>query len=277
VFGLTLKALRSLSLKGAISVKTLLLQRVLPAVLTVFVVSVQAQTNVPATSVPGITVASGLNAGKRALAAGQYAQAKALFTATLSEHPDNVAAKLGLADSELGLDHDATAEEMYRQIVALQPELWQAHKNLIMVEAALGRWEDFDSERTVLRLARERGAPGISSRESDVIDSFLVKGKRWVVREYFEPAGRSATRYNFESFSADGKAAEYISLDGAEAAIAAKTDSVVIGGTAQSPVAPHRYTLNWFTGKAHGTIRSYGLQEPKYETVRSNVLQWLRR
>ena len=59
--------------------------------------------------------------------------------------------------------------------MAAQPERWLAHKNLVIIEAELGRWEEFDRERALLRGARERGAPGISARESDVIDAFDVR------------------------------------------------------------------------------------------------------
>ena len=43
----------------------------------------------------------------------------------------------------------------------------------------------------------QTGAPNISARESDVIDAFNVHGQRWIVRENYEPVGRSLTRYNF--------------------------------------------------------------------------------
>jgi tetratricopeptide (TPR) repeat protein len=248
----------------------------LAALLTTCKAPLHAQQT-PASLPPALQLAAEISAGKKALATKQYVQAKVFFSTALKDHPESLPAKLGVADSELGLDHYEAAESMYREIVAVQPELWQAHKNLIVVEAALGRWEDFDNERTVLRLARERGAPGISARESDVIDSFVLNGNRWVVRQYFEPVGRSQTRYNFEHFSADGKAAEYISLDGAGVSAPAPAGSIIIGAAPVSPqTAPTNFSLNWFTGKAHGTIRSYGTREPSYEVVRTDVRRWLR-
>ena len=214
------------------------------------------------------------NAGKRDLAQGDYVHAKQWFTEQLHVHPDDVNMKLGLAEAELGLDHYETAETYLREITAARPELWQAHKNLIVTEAALGRWEDFDSERTVLRLARQRGAPGISAHESDVIDGFTVHGERWIVREYFEPFGRSQSRYNFEHFSSDGKAQEYISLDAADP-FAAPSDAVIIGTPNTVPTAK-KFTLNWLNGHGHGTMKSFGAHEPSYEVVRADVLRWLR-
>ena len=228
-------------------------------------------------------VATPMVAGKSALAAKQFLQAKRIFAAEVKLHPDSVEAELGLADAELGLHEYEAAELEYRKVVAAQPEMWQAHKNLVIVEAALGRWEEFDRERAVLRGARERGAPGISARESDVIDSFVVPAghgrpaQRWNVREYFEPVGRSLTRYNFEHFSAAGKAEEYVSLESEEAAKAVVVGgAVAIGGEAKPAPVEIGFALNWYTGKGHGTIAEYGAVEPGYEDVRARVLRWLR-
>jgi len=230
---------------------------------------------IPQTAPPG---QSQIVAGKHALAAKQFAEAKTIFATELKLHPENIEAKLGLADSELGLQQYETAELQYRQVVAAQPELWQAHKNLVIVEAALGRWEEFDRERTLLRMARQRDAPGISARESDVIDSFTIHGQRWLVREYFEPVGRSQTRYNFEHFAPTGHAAEYISLESADAAKAVTPGgAVAIGDQAKQPTPSTAFALNWYTGKAHGTIATYSLKEPTYEQVRTDVQKWLRR
>ncbi len=220
--------------------------------------------------------ATGLAEAKQALAAKDFVRAKALFAAYAGTHPGNVEAELGVGDAELALHEYEPAELQYRKVTALQPELWAAHKNLVVVEAALGRWEEFDRERDLLRGARRRGAPGISARESDVIDAFDLNGRHWIVREYYEPVGRSLTRYNFESFSADGRVREYISLESAAAAEQALAGGdVVIGRPA--PVAPLKdFALNWYTGKAHGAIARYPKGEPSYETVRAAARHWLR-
>lgn len=221
---------------------------------------------------------------RRQLAAKHYAQARELYRAYLHAHPDSVDAQLGLADAELALRQYEAAELDYRRVVAAQPQLWVAHKNLVIIEAELGRGQEFDRERAVLRAARERGAPGISTRESDVIDSFEVpaggKPQRWIVREYFEPVGRSQARYNFERFSTEGRAEEYVSLEPTAAAQAAlKPGDVHIGTEPQgSPhAAPGEFSLNWYSTKGHGTIARYPQGEPSYERVRADLMRWLRR
>jgi tetratricopeptide (TPR) repeat protein len=214
---------------------------------------------------------------KQALAAKHYAQAKALFAAYVKEHPESVDAETGVGDAEIALHEYTAAELTYRSVVAKQPQMWRAHKNLVIIEAALGRWEEFDRERAVLRAAREREAEGISARESDVIDSFDVNGKHWIVREYYEPVGRSLTRYNFENFGPDGRVREYISLESAEAAKDAVAQGDVLRSDEQArQEAMKDFALDWYTGASHGTIKSYPAREPSYETVRADVMRWLR-
>lgn len=221
-----------------------------------------------------------LAAARQELTAKHYARAKDLYRAYLQAHPDNVDAAFGMADAELGLREFEAAEWDFRKVVAAQPQNWAAHKNLVIVEAELGRWDEFERERAVLREARDRGAPGISARESDVIDSFDVNGHRWIVREYYEPVGRSQTRYNFERFTAEGHAEEYISLEPTAAAEAALMPGDVRIG-ADTEAAPHpangEFSLNWYSAKGHGTIARYPKGEPGYEQVRADLLRWLHR
>jgi tetratricopeptide (TPR) repeat protein len=219
-----------------------------------------------------------LAAARQALAAKQFDRAKAGFQAYLEAHPDSVDARLGLADAELALHEYEAAEWDYRRVTDAQPQLWNAHKNLVIVEAALGRWEEFEREREVLRAARERGAPGISARDSDVIDTFDVHGQHWIVREYFQPVGRSETRYNFERFSPEGRVEEFISLEPSAAAAAALAPGDVhIGQDTRQPPPTGEFSLDYYTGKAHGTIARYPHGEPTYERVRADVLRWLHR
>lgn len=219
---------------------------------------------------------SELKQARAELAAKRYAAAKQLFADVVREHPEMIDAELGLGDAELGLHEYETAELQYRKVVAQQPGLWAAHKNLVIVEAALGRWEEFDRERAVLRGARERGAPGISARESDIIDTFDLAGGHWIVREYYEPMGRSLTRYNFEQFTPDGRVHEYISLESASAAAHAQAGGQIIIGRDPGAVAIRDYALNFYTLHGHGTIVTYPHGEPSYEQVRAAVRRWLR-
>jgi hypothetical protein len=230
----------------------------------------RAQTAAPAS----------LAEARQELADKHYAQAKALFAVYAKTHPESVDAEVGVGDAELALHEYESAELTYRSVVAKQPQMWRAHKNLVIIEAKLERWDEFDRERALLRAARERGAEGISARESDVIDSFDVPGKNgghWIVREYYLPVGRSLTRYNFENFGADGRVKEYISLESAEAAKDAAVEGDVLRSDEQArQEAVKDFALDWYTGASHGAIKSYPEREPQYEAVRADVMRWLR-
>ena len=241
--------------------------RIASITLSALIATCAAQKPIPSELIPA----------HKALEARHYQQAEDLFAAYLKSHPGNIDAEEGIGDAKLGLHQYEAAELQYRAVVAAQPEFWLAHKNLVIVEAALGRWDEFDRERAVLRGARERGAPGISTRESDVIDAFNVHGQRWIVREYYEPVGRSLTRYNFESFGPDGRVREYVSLESADAARAALNPNteVHIGATPATPPVIKDFALNFYTGKSHGTIKLYPQGEPRYEQVRADLRNWL--
>ncbi len=217
-------------------------------------------------------------AARQALTARHFKHAEEMFEDFARSHPGNIDAEEGIGDAELGMHQYLAAEMQYRRVVAAQPEFWIAHKNLVIVEAALGRWGEFDRERALLRDARERGAPGISARESDVIDSFELHGEHWIVREYFEPVGRSLTRYNFEYFGPDGRVREYVSLESAEAARRAlvRSPNVIIGADPTHAPAIKDFALNYYTLKSHGTVKLYPQGEPRYEQVRADVIRWLR-
>ena len=224
------------------------------------------------------STAGDVAAARQALAEKRFSVAKNILAAVVRQHPESVEARLGVADAELGLYEYDSAELDYRRVVAAQPELWIAHKNLVIVEAGLGRWSEFDRERALLHAARDRNAPGISTGDSDVIDSFTIHRQRWIVREYYEPAGRSLARYNFQSFRPDGRIQEYVSLESAEdAERAVPGGEVRIGPEHRAYTSIKTFAVNWYTGRAHGAIALYAHGEPTYETVRADVLRYLRR
>ena len=212
-------------------------------------------------------------AARSALARGEFAQAKRMFAEYLRLHPADVQAGIGLGDAEAGLHEFGAAEVTYRKVTAAAPLAWAAHRALVLVEAKLGRWEDFDRERALLREARERGAA--DRRESDVIDSFDVMGRHWIVREYFEPMGRGRARINFESFSRAGRVVAYVSLENAQALRSLTAgDAVVVGGPAVVD-GDEALALDFYDGTRHGVVATFE-GEPRYEDLRRVFLGWVR-
>jgi len=218
-----------------------------------------------------------LVAAREALAAKNYEEAQRLFSDYAGKHPQDARAPLGLGNVALAEHRYEDAELVLRHAVMLQPDLWPAHKDLVLVEAKLGRWEEFERERALLRNARERGADNITAKESDLIDSFEIAGKLWLVREYYVPVGRSEARYNFEHFTPEGRVAEYISLEPAGAANSAlsRNEQVTIGKDAAPAHLNGELALNWYTGQGHGTVRRYKA-EPSYRKLRADVMAYLR-
>ena len=112
------------------------------------------------------------DAGVMNLAAKHYAAGQGACRGGAKAHPESVDAEVGVGDAELALREYENAELTYRSVVLKEPQMWRAHKNLVIIEARLGRWDEFDREGAVLRAGQEREAEGISARESDVINSF---------------------------------------------------------------------------------------------------------
>ena len=109
-----------------------------------------------------------------------------------------------------------------------------------------------------------------------MIDTLTIRGDRWIVRSYFEPAGRSRARYNFERFSADGRVQAYVSLESADAfREEAPSSSVIVGPVENTAGNAGGLALNWYDGKSHGTIATYAT-EPTYEVARASFLKWAR-
>ena len=223
-----------------------------------------------------------LSEGKGALKRGDYAAAKTVFAAYLKDNPNNADALAMAGDASLGLQAYEDAAQSYVAAIKLQPTLWSAHKNLVIAYAAEGKWAEFDQERSLLQGARANGAPGLSSKDADVIDVFYVGAERYIVRSYAELTGRYKTRYNFTHFGADGKLDFWIACESDDVdqsffakahpkeAAAGQRSFSLDSYTPPKPSADGRgYT------ETHGTIKFYPDGEPTYETVRSDVMKTL--
>jgi tetratricopeptide (TPR) repeat protein len=223
-----------------------------------------------------------LSDGKGALRRGDYAAAKTFFAAYLKDNPNDADALAMAGDASLGLKMYEDAAQSYVAAIKLQPALWSAHKNLVIAYAAEGKWTEFDQERSLLQDARTKGAPGLGSKDVDVIDVFYIGAERYIVRSYAELNGRYKTRYNFTHFGADGKLDSWIACESddvdqiffakahpKEAAAGARSFSLD-SYSAPTPSADGRGST-----QTHGTIKFYPDGEPTYETVRSDVMKAL--
>ena len=112
--------------------------------------------------------------------------------------------------------------------------------------------------------ARERGAAGIDTHESDVIDVITVAGQRWIVRDYFEnPWAARARAITENGFLAEGRVLAYVSLESADAfRDQTMGGDVIVGAGRRKSADPNGFALNWYNGKSHGTIAKYASGAP---------------
>lgn len=74
--------------------------------------------------------------------AGRPADASLAWAAAVSEWPDNTTALFGLGNARLALDDFTGAEQAYRRLITIDPELAVAHNNLAFALAAQHRFDE---------------------------------------------------------------------------------------------------------------------------------------
>ena len=219
--------------------------------------------------------------GKQALAHGDYQAAQTFFASYLRDNPDSAEALFFTGNAALGLKQYDDAVRNYQSVIAKQPSMWHAHKNLVIVYAAQGKWSEFDQERKLLQDARSRGVSGLSPKDADVIEVLDVGPERYIVRAYAELTGHFKTRYNFAHFGKDGKLDFWIACesdDVDQTFFAQKHPKEAAAGQRSFSLDSYTATVRGADGQSsqtHGTHKFYPDGEPTYETVRADVLNVL--
>jgi tetratricopeptide (TPR) repeat protein len=220
--------------------------------------------------------------GKQALAHSDYQTAWEFFTNYLKDNPDSSEATFLAGNAALGLKHYDDAAGYYQRLIAKKPDMWSAHKNLVIVYAAQNKWPEFDQERKVLQTARDQGSPGLSKKDADVIEVLYVGSERYIVRAFPELAGRFKARYNFSHFGKDGKLDSWIACesdDVDQTFFAQKHPKEAAEGQRSFSLDSYTAAVPNLNGQGftqtHGTIKFYPDGEPSYETVRADVIKVL--
>jgi tetratricopeptide (TPR) repeat protein len=154
-----------------------------------------------------------LAVGLAALQKGDYASARTFFANYLSGSPNDAEARLYLGGAEMGLKDFPAAIKDLQAVIAVKPDLWTAHTNLVLAYAESLDWADFDKERALIKSARDSNAPGLDKQKGDVIDLLQIGAKTYSVRAFYELYGRYHTRYAFLHFGDDGKLTDYIQCE----------------------------------------------------------------
>lgn len=228
------------------------------------------------------TAVDPLDTGRQAFRRGDYVAAQKFFTAYLRDNPSNLDALVLAGSAFFELKQYEDAAQSFLAAIKLQPSLWGAHKNLVIVYAAQGKWTEFDRERAVLKAARESGASGLSMKDADVIDVLYVGSEQYRVFSYAELAGRLKMRYNFVHFGSDRKPDYWIvceSDDVDQTSFAKAHPQEAASGersfSLDTNSAPKPSADGKGLTRTHATIKFYPDGEPTYETVRSDVLKLL--
>jgi tetratricopeptide (TPR) repeat protein len=216
-----------------------------------------------------------LAVGLAALEHGDYGAAMAFFSEYLSSSPNDLEARLDLGSAELGLKEFAAAVKEFHAVIAVEPDLWPAHLNLVLAYAELQDWSDFDQERALIKAARDKGAPGLDEQKGDLIDVLHVGPKTYSVRAFYELYGRYHTRYVFLHFAEDGKLTDYVQCESDDA----DQGFFKQAHPKEAAVGARSFSLDTYTiddkGMSQGLIKFYSDGEPTYETVRADVLKVL--
>jgi hypothetical protein len=241
-----------------------------------------SSSDTPVASQAQTPAADPLTVANQAIAKGDYAAAQTIVNAYLKDNPDNPQALFAAGSAFLGLKQYDDADKSYLAAIKAQPPFWPAHKNLVIVYAAEGKWTDFDRERALLRDATAKGEDGLNAKVPDVIDVIYVGTERYIVRAFPELNGKFHTRYNFVHFGSDGKRDFWIeceSDDADQAFFAQKHPQEAAAGqrsfSLDSYTAPKLNPDGKTYSLTHGTIKFYPDGEPTYEMVRADVVKVL--
>lgn len=140
-----------------------------------------------------------------ALRDGKPAEALAVLKQLLAADPDNAAANLLAASTELTLFEPTEAVRYGEKARLLEPENWKVHTTLVTAYSMAGDVSHRDAERAALRKAHEDPTlPDARETSGFLLDMFKAGRYRVDAVEYFQPLGRYNTYYRFLIRNAQG-------------------------------------------------------------------------
>ena len=212
-----------------------------------------------------------LTIGEKALNRFDYRSAQTYFNSYLHDHPNDPSALYYAGDTALGLKQYELAARNYKQSLAQKPNNWFAHKNLVIVYAALGDWPAFDAERNFIQAARKAAALGLKPNDVDIIDTIHLGHEDYIVHASAELFGPNHVRYVINHYDPAGKLDLTLTCEApASAQPNPEAAEATFALTEYAVEANHE--LNPATAK---TLRLYPTGEPTYETIRTDTLAYL--
>ena len=203
--------------------------------------------------------------------AHNYETAYELFSQAIPDFPGDLRVIMLAAGAARDAGHLEESLALYQQI--LQNDRYYANRqlpNVIQLDAALGRWQEFDEARKIARTAALGGDKTLSAVLGYVIEDYNDGTRHIQVLEFPTAYGRYHTRYRFRMISETDPTTHftpYIDLE--------SDDIDQVSFRQQHPdkaaAGERAYSLDGYPKlNTQGLIRFYD-GEPTYEEVRAVV------
>ena len=209
--------------------------------------------------------------GIAALHANQPQQALALFQQAIAGDPQDAAANLLAASTEIALFQPVDAVRYGERALAIEPGNWKVHTMLVTAYAMVGDVPHREAERDFLRKAH--GDPALpDARETSgfLLDRFKAGAYSVDAVEYFKPLGKYNTYYRLIVHNETGARVWTIEVN---------SDSLKQVSWAQAYPRPakqgqRQFQIESAPGETHVEYRTFS-GAPSYDYVKSQALKIL--
>lgn len=209
--------------------------------------------------------------GLAALHANQPQQALTLFQQAIAADPQDAAANLLAASTEITLFAPADAVRYGERALALEPGNWKVHTTLVTAYAMAGDVPHREAERGFLRKAHDNPAlPDARATSGFLLDTFKAGMYNVDAVEYFKPLGKYNTYYRFLVRNNAGARVWTIEVN---------SDSLKQVSWAQEYPRPakegqRQFQIESAPGETHVEYRTFS-GAPGYDYVKSQVVKIL--
>ena len=222
-----------------------------------------------------------LEPGMTALKKGDAAAALGAFQPALSAYPKDTKVLLLSGEAAMASNQNDQALLLFQRALAEHPASpldWDARFSVLVLQARLAHWTDFDQGLAELKAAKEAKNPELDA-EGFLVDLFDAGGKKVKVIYYPQLAGKFHTLYRFllpkpaaantpslppsdtQDRCANPNFQPYLDVesDDADQAFARKGQRV--------------FSLDTYPASCSQGLIKFYQSEPKYEDVRAEVLK----
>ena len=230
-----------------------------------------------------------LKPGLDALRKGDGAAALEALKPALEAYPNDVRVLSFSAQAAMEAHQDEAALGFFeRALIQNPPDPWHMRVAMILLEARLARWADFDRDQAALKAAKKSGERELASMPGFLIDEFDVDGKSVKVAYFPTLVGKFNTLYRFvlpelprarSATPAQGPDSDRCKDPQFRPYIDVESDDVDQSAFKEkhpdlATKGERSYSLDTYPAPcSQGLIKFYFYGEPTYETVRADVVK----